>query len=126
MQYKNTKICIVMETPTFENLPNAVFQLFNKLENIERLLSERNPKTQPEPDRWFDLSELCAYLSDKPAKPTVYGWVGSSLIPVHKTAKKLRFLKSEIDLWQLSGRKKTLQETAKEADQYLSKRKGRS
>lgn len=115
-----------MEALTFDQLPNAVSQLFNKLENIERLLSEKNQDKQPEPDRWFDLSGVCDYLPDRPAKPTVYGWCGNGLIPVHKTAKKLRFLKSEIDLWLLSGRKKTILETAAEAERYLSKRKGRA
>ncbi len=85
----------------------------------------RNPQpAQPtETDRWFDLNELCIYHPDKPSKPTVYGWVNDGTIPVHKGAKKLRFLKSEIDNWLKQGRKKTLAETASDADQYLTKRK---
>ncbi len=89
---------------------------------LEESIKEKN--NQPETDRWFDLNELCNYLPDKPAKPTVYGWVHSGLIPCHKGAKKLRFLKSEIDNWLKQGRKKTLAETASEANQYISKKKG--
>ena len=70
-------------------------------------------------DRWFDIKELCEYLPDKPAKPTVYSWVHSGAIPCHKGQKKLRFLKSEIDSWLAMGKKKTIAEIAKQADNYL-------
>ena len=75
-----------------------------------------------ESDRWFDLNELCKYHPDKPTKPTVYGWVNAGSIPVHKGGKKLRFLKSEIDTWLKQGRKKTLDETARETESYINKK----
>ena len=81
-------------------------------------------KQPTETDRWFDLNELCEYHPDKPCKPTVYGWVNAGIIPVHKGGKKLRFLKSEIDSWLKQGRKKTLAETAGEAEQYCKTKKG--
>jgi len=89
--------------------------------NILKAVCNEN---QPEPDRWFDLNELCQYHPDKPTKPTVYGWVNAGTIPVHKGGKKLRFLKSEIDNWLKQGRKKTLAETASEADAYVKKKGG--
>jgi predicted DNA-binding transcriptional regulator AlpA len=108
---------------TFEQLPQAVTQLYNKLENIERLLLEKSNEPQPDPDRWFDLDELCNYLPDKPAKATVYGYIHFGKIPYHKGQKKLRFLKSEIDVWLMQGRKKTFAETTNEAEQYLNKKR---
>ena len=105
---------------TFEQLPQAVTQLFNKLENIERLLTDRNNQSQPETERWLNLSELCEYLPDKPVKPTVYGWVHSRTIPCHRKGKKLYFLKSEIDVWLKSGRKKTYAEIAAESQDYIN------
>lgn len=110
---------------TFENLPSAVSQIHSKLDNLERLLAQINILQQPEPDRWFDITELSGYLPDKPSIPTIYGRVHSNTIPFHKSPgqKKLRFLKSEIDDWLKSGRKKTLAETASEANSYI-KRKG--
>jgi len=109
---------------------NNPFEVIDaRLSNIESLLLDlkHKPKdhsNQPETDRWFDLNELCNYHPDKPSKPTVYGWVHDGLIPVHKGGKKLRFLKSEIDTWIKQGRKKTISETANEADQYLKNKKG--
>ena len=106
---------------TFEQLPSAFSQLLSKVENIERLLQERQQSTK-EIDQWFDLTEICNYLPDKPAKATVYAWIHNALIPCHKGQKKLRFRKSEIDTWLMEGRKKTLSQTAVEADQYLTRK----
>ena len=107
---------------TLETLPKAFAHLTNEVSEIKRLLLEKSNEQPTETDRWFDLNELCIYHPDKPSKPTVYGWVHSGLIPHHKGGKKLRFLKSEIDNWIKQGRKKTLVETASEADTYLNKK----
>lgn len=112
-----------MEAFTFEQLPQAVTQLFTKLENIERLLSEKTNNKQPEGNSWFDLAQLIEYLPDKPAVATVYGWVSKGYIPHHKRGKKLYFLKSEIDTWLRSGRKKTAAEIAAESESYISKKR---
>jgi hypothetical protein len=110
------------EALTFEQLPAAVSQIWNKLDAIEKLLHTSH-EADPDPDRWFNLDELCIYLPDKPAKPTVYGWVHTAIIPNHKNGKKLRFLKSEIDIWLKSGRRKTISETADEASQYINRKR---
>ena len=109
---------------TLETLPKAFTLLTNEVSEIKRLLLEKSNEQPTETDRWFDLNELCIYHPDKPSKPTVYGWVNAGTIPVHKGGKKLRFLKSEIDTWLRQGRKKTLAETASEADKYLKKKGG--
>jgi excisionase family DNA binding protein len=113
-----------MEILTLETLPKAFVSLTNEVSEIKRLLLERSNEQPAETVRWFDLHELCLYHPDKPSKPTVYSWVNAGLIPCHKGGKKLRFLKSEIDSWLKQGKKKTLVETAKEAEQYLKNKKG--
>ena len=113
-----------MEHLTLETLPKAFTQLTNEVSEIKRLLLEKSKEQPTETDCWFDLNELCIYHPDKPSKPTVYGWVNTSTIPVHKGGKKLRFLKSEIDNWLRQGRKKTFAETAIEAENYLKTKKG--
>lgn len=113
-----------MENLTLETLPKAFALLTNEVSEIKRLLLEKDSEQPTETDHWFNLHELCEYLPDKPKKATVYGWVSNGLIPVHKGTKKLRFLKSEIDSWIKQGRKKTLAETASEADLYLKSKKG--
>ena len=115
---------ILVEGLTLETLPKAFTHLTNEVSEIKRLLLEKSNVQPTETDRWFDLNELCIYHPDKPSKPTVYGWVNAGTIPVHKGSKKLRFLKSEIDNWLRQGRKKTLAETASEAETYLKKKGG--
>lgn len=102
-------------------------ELETLIENsIKKVLSFQKRELPSETDKWFNLNELCLYHPDKPTKPTVYGWVNAGVIPVHKGGKKLRFLKSEIDSWLKQGKKKTLTETAAEAEQYLlTKKHGR-
>lgn len=109
---------------TLETLPKAFTHLTNEVSEIKRLLLEKSNEQPTDADRWFDLNELCLYHPDKPSKPTVYGWVNAGVIPVHKGGKKLRFLKSEIDNWLKQGKKKTLAETASDADTYLKKKGG--
>ncbi len=109
---------------TLETLPKAFINLTNEVSEIKRLLLTKSNEQQTEIDLWFNLSEFCIYHPDKPCKPTVYGWVNAGTVPVHKSNKKLRFLKSEIDNWLRQGRKKTLTETANDASLYCNTKKG--
>ncbi|MCU0329180.1 MAG: helix-turn-helix domain-containing protein [Chitinophagales bacterium] len=95
--------------------------LENRLANIEALIHELHKKLVPDSkpvDQWFDLDELCKYHPDHPKKSTVYAWVNTNAIPFHKTGKKLRFLKSEIDAWLAQGYHKTYLDVAKSVDSY--------
>jgi len=114
-----------MSEVTFETLPQAVTLLLNKVTAIEERLERLDGEAQPEPDRWFNLDEFCQYHPDRPSKATGYGWVADKKVPCHKTAKKLRFLKSEIDAWLKQGRAKTLAEARAEADAYIKERAAR-
>ena len=90
----------------------------------ECLKSNNKPTTPKEPDEvWFNVAELCKYLPDRPAKSTIYGKVSKKVIPYYKDAKKLSFLKAEIDQWSKRGRKKTISEIEAETDLYLLKTK---
>jgi len=108
---------------TFEQLPKTVAQLFEKVNNIERLLLEKGNNTLQQVDRWFDLNQLCDYLPDKPARATIYGYVHALKIPFHKKSKKLFFLQSEIDAWLKDGRKQTRDEIITGANNNLLKKK---
>lgn len=104
-----------------EDLQAAITECLNSC-----LQSHKHSSTNPqqEPDRWFNLTELCNYLPDKPAKATVYEWVSNGEIPHYKGEKRLRFLKSEIDQWIKTGKRKTQAELAAEADTYKHSTKG--
>ena len=111
------------EKLTFEQLPQAVAYLIGEVKELKVIL--RNTSTTIEPtDRWLNLQELCEYLPDRPARQTVYGWIGQNYIPYHKKGKKLQFLKSEIDAWLKSDKNKTVAELHAEAIQFVNSKKG--
>jgi hypothetical protein len=104
---------------TLENVLNIVGQMYDKVENIERLALLRDKQMPVDNDRWFDIIELCQYLPDKPEVKTVYGWKSKNLIPFHKPAKKLSFLKSEIDQWIKTDRGRVVLASSYQNDNYL-------
>jgi len=112
------------ERLTLETLPKAFTLILKDVKEIKRLLLATSNEQPVKTDSWFNLNELCNYHPDKPSKQTVYGWVNVGNIPVHKGAKKLRFLKSEIDNWLMQGKKKTFAETSAEAEFYFKTKRG--
>lgn len=115
---------IILQQPISHNdVPQALAYLINKVEKLEALLSTSKPE-QTDSDKWFNIQELCIYLPDKPARQTVYGWIGQKLIPYHKKGKKLQFLKSEIDTWLIEDKHKSVAELQAEAEQFVNNKKG--
>ncbi|WP_018615244.1 helix-turn-helix domain-containing protein [Segetibacter koreensis] len=111
-----------MEPLTFEQLPNAVSGLCEKLDAIEQLL--RQGTSQPQhADELLTISEAAKFLNL--SVPTLYGKVSRKEIPVNKQGKRLYFYKSELADWIKAGRKKTMAEIRQEAEQYVGlRRKG--
>ena len=108
---------------TFEQLPQAVSLLINEVKELKSLLQVNNKNAEPS-DRWFNLQELCEYLPDRPARQSVYGWIGQRAVPYHKKGKKLQFLKSEIDAWLKTDKHKTAAELHAEAMAFVNSKRG--
>jgi hypothetical protein len=96
--------------------------LDEKVEKIISAISQKN--NAPHTDQWFDLNGLIEYLPSHPKAQTIYEWVHKGIIPFHKSpeTKMLTFLKSEIDLWLKSGRRKTQHEKTTLVNNYLNKK----
>lgn len=109
-----------METITFDQLPQAVTRLHEKLDHIEQLLREANSHPA-ESDELLTIAQAAKFLNL--STPTIYGKVSRNEIPVNKQGKRLYFYKSELAEWIKSGRKKTVSEIAQEANEYLLTRK---
>lgn len=97
---------------TFDQLPQAVFQLNAKM---DLLLSRSNESQQTEVDKLLTIQEAASFLHL--SVPTLYGYVSKTLIPVSKQGKRLYFSKQELTEWVKAGRKKTISEIQK--DSYL-------
>lgn len=102
---------------TLEQLPKAFAQFYNEWQREKGNIA----KPKAEVDQWFDINELSQYLPEHLAKPTIYGLVAQRKIPFHKRSKKLTFLKSEIDAWLKSSKRRTRNEIFQEADAAITK-----
>ena len=56
------------------------------------------------PDYEMTVEELSAFLPEKPAVQTIYGWVSEEKIPYIKRGKRLFFVKRAIIRWNTDGR----------------------
>jgi len=112
-----------MNNLTFEQLPEAVSQLYNKLENIEKLLSHKN-NPQLEADQLLTVVQAAEFLSL--SVQTVYGLISKGAIPCMKRSKRVYFSKTELINYLHQGKRKTSSEIEAEADSFLStcKKKG--
>jgi excisionase family DNA binding protein len=109
---------------TFEQLPNAVNQLFGKLENIERLLLQTPHTTQPEPEKLLTVQEAANFLTL--SVPTIYLLISKGELPVCKRGKRCYFSNKDLMDYVKAGRKKTVSEIESEVDNYLINHKKKS
>ena len=108
-----------MEALTFDKMPEAVAQILQRLEGIEKTLQKGNESSGPVIDRFFNPDEAAKFLNISKAR--VYTKHSNSLLPGCKIGNRLFF--REMDLIDLmkAGRKRTFAEIALEADSYLAK-----
>ncbi len=109
-----------MATLTFEQLPQAVYEIQKKLESIEQLLVQLN-KSGPESDTILTVDGAAEFLDLSVA--TIYGLISQGELPVMKRSKRCYFSKLELIAYLKKGRRKTNQEIEAEADAYLMKRR---
>ena len=108
---------------TFENLPLAVSQLQNQLNNIERLLLDKSNDNQQESEQLLTIKQTSNLLNL--SVPTLYSKVQRAEIPVCKRGKRLYFSKLDLMEWIKQGKRKTKADIESEVETYLvNKKKG--
>ena len=114
----------IEEKLSFDYMPSAIFKLSKQLENIEKLLLNKiNLQPQEQPDKLLTVHEAADLLCLTIA--TVYGKVSKGELPHMKRSKRLYFSTLELMAYLKAGKKKTFDETAIEASQYLANKKRR-
>jgi len=98
-----------------------------RLNTIETLLIDlkHTPKEQgeqPETDELLTVQDTAKFLSL--SVPTVYALISKGELPVMKRSKRCYFSKAELIAYLRQGRKRTLTETATEAEHYCKTKKG--
>ncbi len=106
-----------MKNITFERLPEAVAQLHEKLENIERLLQSQSNPTNSQKSL-FTAREAAKFLSL--ALPTVYSMVSKGKLPYMKRSKRLYFDRDELMEYLKKGRQQTNKEIEESAFSCLA------
>ena len=96
-----------METMTFEQLPQAVATLIEKISKIEEILTEKNEQKE----KFLTVEEAAKFLDL--TVPTVYAKVSRGELPVMKRGKRLYFSNIELVEYIKNGRKKTNEQTEK-------------
>jgi excisionase family DNA binding protein len=106
---------------TFEQLPNVVARLFQKVSNIESLLLETSTNPEPEKEQ-LTAWEACQLLNIRMS--TLYSKCSRKELPYHKPdgTKKLMFKRSELMEYLNSGRVRTADEVYQDATIILKKR----
>lgn len=109
---------------TFEQIPEIIARLDEKLCRIENILVNNQGMIKDNADYPMTVEEAANFLSL--ARATIYSLVGQKKIPVFKQGKRLYFSKQELTSWIKTGRKKTGIEIDEEAKRYVmtNKRKG--
>jgi excisionase family DNA binding protein len=89
-----------MKNVTFENLPETVERLYMRVDELVKLLSnrEQNPS-----EKLRTIDEAAAFLNL--SKATLYGYVHRKQIPFLKKSKRLYFVESELLNWIKDSRK---------------------
>ena len=100
---------------SFEQLPKAVSQLYEKLSAIESLLLNQT-------NQLLTIQQEGELI--RLTVPTLYGYVRRNEIPFSKKGKRLYFSKQELTDWIMQGRRKTIAEINAEAHTYLKKKGG--
>ena len=104
-----------MNKPSFDELPNAVGQMIEKLNSIEQLLKSYNP-LEPA-DQPLTVKEAAKFLNI--SVPTVYDYVHKREIPYSKLRKNLYFSRQELIEWIKKSRRKTQEEVKASAEESL-------
>lgn len=86
-----------------EQLPLTAARMLYYLGALWGFLKRLKPEDLA-PDYEMTVEELSAFLPEKPAVQTIYGWVSEEKIPYIKRGKRLFFVKRAIIRWNTGGR----------------------
>ena len=112
-----------MEKLTLENLPQAVTNLSDQVNQLTQIILDKNTQEyKPTSDKLLTIKEAADYLNL--SVPTIYGLVSKRKIPFMKRSKRLYFSNEELMDYIKEGRIKTNSEIEAEADAYLANKKG--
>lgn len=99
------KLSTMLDSITFDQLPQAVSNILDGIAEIKSICEELRENGTGK-DTYMTVEELCAYHPDHPSHQTVRRWKRLGYIPFYKdeVTRRVKFKKSEIDAWIASSR----------------------
>lgn len=107
-----------MEPFNFNELPEVVRLLFEKVEHIEQIVLLLKPADHGE-ENLLSISEAADYL--KISVAALYTKVSRKEVPYSKPGKRLYFSREELQQWVSNGKQKTAMEMRTEPDKYTKR-----
>lgn len=104
---------------TFEQLPQAISDLIQEVNELKQLFIDQEKQTKPEPIEQLLNIQEAAKLLDLTV-PTMYSKVSRGDLPVMKKGKRLYFSYTELMEYLKSGKKKSNAEIEAEAEEYIN------
>ena len=109
---------------THDTLPKGVEFLMNEISELKRLILKNQVQQKSEPQEELLTIKEAANLLHL-SVPTLYSKNSKGEIPnVCKRGKRLYFSKQSLIEWIKEGRQKSNLETTKEAEEFLTNKKG--
>jgi excisionase family DNA binding protein len=106
-----------MEELTFNDLPKAVSQLLQEMQEIKELLKTLQP---PKPtNKPIMIDRACEIIGK--ARQTVYTLSRLGEIPSYRQGRKVYFFEDELLAWVVSGKKRSLDEIKAEFQNSIYK-----
>jgi len=88
---------------TFEELPQAISQIYSAIGDIKGILLFSKKETAPDQEELLTVPDAAKFLSL--SVPTIYGLIHKGEIPVMKRSKRCYFSKSELMIYIKQGRR---------------------
>lgn len=96
-----------MSKITFDQLPESIYQLHLKIDELKNLLFEKSNTNQPS-DQLLNIDEAASFLNLSVS--TVYSKVAKRELPFMKKSKRLYFSREDLHDYIIQGRKYTKEE----------------
>ncbi|MEZ5174568.1 MAG: helix-turn-helix domain-containing protein [Bacteroidia bacterium] len=103
-----------MEDLTFNDLPKAIVELQESVNEIKQLLLQKTEDTKSDSDELLTVEDTAKFLSL--SVPTIYGLISKGDLPMMKRGKRCYFSKKELIEYLREGRRKTNSEIQREAN----------
>jgi predicted DNA-binding transcriptional regulator AlpA len=110
-----------MSKPTFDQIPELVFETHERVERIEAFLAEFFGKTHSNADEPINIQQASLLIGKKVS--TIYGYTHRKEIPHFKKGIHVYFFKDQLIKWIQEGKRKTVEEIEQEAEELLCRKK---